>query len=77
MDGKVVKFTGSTEFDAGQIFGDRKNILPKTSATDPGDLAPVGIGAKDAKLTVSRLQVWRDIYYIADSWRTSNDRTST
>jgi hypothetical protein len=29
----------------------------------------VGIGAKGAKLAVTRLQVWRDIYYIADSWQ--------
>jgi signal peptidase I len=78
VDGKVVKFDGSTEFDAGQLFGGREHILPKTSAADPGDLAPAGIGAKGAKLTVTRLQVWRDIYYIADSFQhahTSNTIT--
>jgi signal peptidase I len=70
IDGRVVKFDGDTAFDAAQIFGSRDQILPQTSPTDPGDLAPAGIGAaKGAKLTVSRLQMWRDIYYIADSWQ--------
>ena len=44
--------------------------LPETSREDPGDLAPAGIGAQGAKLAVTRLQVWRDIYYIADSAET-------
>jgi signal peptidase I len=69
IDGNVVKFDGSTEYDAGQLFDGREKIIPKTSAADLGDLAPAGIGAKDAKLTVSRLQIWRDEYYIADSWQ--------
>jgi signal peptidase I len=69
INGSVVKFDGSTEYDAGQLFGGRERIVPKTSAADPGDLAPAGIGAKGAKLTVTRLQVWRDEYYIADSWQ--------
>ena len=61
-------FEGGTAYDADEVFGDRSRILPQTSDDDPGDLAPAGIGAADAKLTVTRLQVWRDIYYIADSW---------
>lgn len=32
---------------------------------DQGDLSPVGVGARDAKVVVSRLAVMRDIYYIA------------
>jgi signal peptidase I len=69
VNGSVVPFAGGTEYDAEKVFGDRQSILPKTSEADPGDLAPAGIGAKGAKLTVSRLQMWRDIYYIADSWQ--------
>jgi signal peptidase I len=71
VDGKFVNFEGGTEYDASEVFGDRQSIRPHTSEQDLGDLAPVGIGARGAKLVASRLQVWRDIYYIADRW----DRT--
>jgi signal peptidase I len=74
VDGSPVKFDKSTEYDVDNVFGGRDKIIPKTSDTDPGDLAPVGIGARGTKLAVTRLQVWRDIYYIADSWkRNAND----
>ena len=69
VDGSVVKFDGDTTYDADKIYGGRERIRPQTSATDPGDLAPAGIGAKGAKLAVTRLQLWRDTYYIADSWQ--------
>jgi signal peptidase I len=69
VDGSVVKFDGDTTYDAEKIYGGREQIRPQTSPTDPGDLAPAGIGAKGAKLAVTRLQMWRDIYYIADSWQ--------
>lgn len=68
VDGSLVHFDAPTEYDVAKIYGDRSNILPQSSDTDLGDLAPVGIGARDAKLTVTRLQVWRDLYYIADRW---------
>jgi signal peptidase I len=65
VNGSLIEFEGSTAYDAAQVFGERSNILPQTSSDDLGDLAPVRIGAKDAKLSVSDMQVWRDIYYIA------------
>jgi signal peptidase I len=68
VDGKLVPFDGSTVYDVDKIFGKREDILPQTSDKDLGDLAPAGIGARGAKLSVSRLQVWRDIYYIAATW---------
>ena len=68
VDGKVVDFDGGTAYDANRVFGDRQNMRPQTSDKDLGDLAPAGIGARGAKLAVSRLQVWRDIYYIADDY---------
>jgi signal peptidase I len=68
VDGSLIDFDQSTEYDAEKIWGGRENIIPHTSDTDPGDLAPVGIGARGTKLAVSRLQVWRDLYYVADSW---------
>jgi signal peptidase I len=69
VDGTLVDFDASTEFNADEVFGSRDAIIPQTSETDPGDLAPVGIGARGTKLSVTRLQVWRDIYYVADSWQ--------
>ncbi len=68
VDGKVVEFDASTSYDAQQVFGGRDNVIPRTSDQDLGDFAPAGIGARGAKLKVSRLQVWRDIYYIADDY---------
>ena len=68
VDGDLVEFEGGTAYDVGQIFSDRSRILPQTSDDDPGDLAPAGIGARNAKLSVTGLRIWRDIYYIADSW---------
>ena len=69
IDGNVVEFDSSTAYNAKQIFGDRENVLPRTSDKDLGDFAPAAIGARGAKLAVSRLQVWRDIYYIADDYQ--------
>ncbi|MCI0335099.1 MAG: signal peptidase I [Planctomycetes bacterium] len=66
VDNDVVTFEGGTAYDAKQVFGDRRDIRPETSDDDLGDFAPAGIGSRDAKLTVDRLKVWRDIYYIAD-----------
>jgi signal peptidase I len=40
-------------------------LVPRWSPDDPGDLAPAGIGAVDARLHVHRLSVWRDVYYLA------------
>ena len=67
IDGDLVSFEGDTAYDAIELFSSRDEIVPQTSDTDPADLAPAGIGSRGAKLTVSRLQLWRDIYYIADS----------
>ena len=52
-------------YDADAVFGGRENAIPRTSAEDAGDLAPAGVGARGASLTVNRLEVLRDIYYIA------------
>ncbi|HEY3393274.1 MAG TPA: signal peptidase I [Lacipirellulaceae bacterium] len=67
IDGDLVEFEGGTSYEVSTVFGSRDNILPQTGEDDPGDLAPAGIGARGAKLAVTRLQLWRDIYYIADS----------
>ena len=77
VDGDLVAFEGGTAYDVdARSSAIAADIMPQTSDDDPGDLAPAGIGARDAKLAVTRLQVWRDIYYIADSWeRTSRWRS--
>jgi signal peptidase I len=66
IDGHLVEFADDTAYDAKKVFGNRRELRPVTSDDDPGDFAPVRVGARDAKLSVSRFQVWRDIYYIAD-----------
>jgi signal peptidase I len=68
VDGELVEFEGGTAYDVEKIFGDRRSIVPKTGAEDLGDLAPAGIGARSSKLSINGLRLWRDIYYIADSW---------
>lgn len=65
VDGDLVDFGSDGEYDADKVFGGRENAIPKTSSEDPGDLSPVGIGARGANLTVNHLEVLRDIYYIA------------
>jgi signal peptidase I len=57
--------SGAAVYDADAVFGDREKAIPQTSEEDPGDLAPVALGARGASLVVTRLQVLRDIYYIS------------
>ncbi len=76
VDGTLVDFDSDTGYDAEKVFGNRLNIRPQTSDSDPGDFAPVRIGAKDANLSITRLQVWRDIYYIADQETYERPRSS-
>ncbi len=73
IDGELIplsKDSAGLHYDADEVFGGRKNAIPQTSEDDPGDLAPVGIGAQGATLAVNRLQVLRDIYYVATKRRT-------
>lgn len=67
VDGKLVAFDSDTQYDATMASSNRQDMVPRTSADDLGDLAPAGIGAQGAKLAITRLQVWRDNYYIASS----------
>ncbi|NOY29575.1 MAG: signal peptidase I [Planctomycetes bacterium] len=73
IDDELVDF-GDTTYRPEQIFADRADMIPRTNEDDsedddPGDLAPAGVGARDASLTVHRLRIMRDIYYVATSWR--------
>jgi signal peptidase I len=42
---------------------------PRWSPSEPGDLAPARVGGQGISLTVDRLRVLRDIYYVATSNR--------
>lgn len=59
VDGKRIAFDGPT------TYVPRENDRPVATLDDPGDLAPVGIGACGATLQTQRLRVYRDIYYVA------------
>ena len=59
VDGSPVAFDGLTTFVA------HNQPVPHWSDSDPGDLAPAGVGSEGAALTVDRLRVLRDVYYIA------------
>ena len=76
VDDQLVKFDNPSSYDWGKLFGSREKATPKTSAESLGDLAPVGIGTQGADLAIDRLQVWRDIYYIADR-RDPEDRPTS
>lgn len=65
VDGQLVEFDSSPVYDWAKLFGERNDKLPRTSDSDPGDLAPVGIATRDVAISVERLQVWRDTYYLA------------
>jgi signal peptidase I len=77
IDGELISFDGGAAYDVNQVFGDRREILPRSGEDDRGDLAPAGVGARGAKLAVTRLRLWRDIYYIADDWRHHPQRVGT
>ena len=53
------------EFDHATTFTPPADERPVTGPSDPGDLAPIGLAARKARLRVDRLRVLRDIYYIA------------
>jgi signal peptidase I len=72
IDRKLVQFDAGSQYDADTVFGNRREMRPQTSANDPGDLAPAGVGVVDADLEITHLELSRDIYYIASDYRYSN-----
>jgi signal peptidase I len=71
VDDKLID-CGDCTYDPDTLLGGRRGLIPWTSEGqqgDQGDLAPVGVGGSEgAKLTVDRLAVYRDIYYIATKY---------
>ncbi|MCY2991273.1 MAG: signal peptidase I [Planctomycetota bacterium] len=64
VNNHLVTFEGPTTYQPAA------NVKPKWSQAEPGDLEPLGIGAQGLSLSVSRLQVLRDEYYVAVTSRT-------
>ena len=52
------------EFDLPMTFRRDGSVLPQWSPSNPRDAEPLGIGAQNLSMSVDRLRVWRDIYYI-------------
>lgn len=59
VNGSVVKFDGPTTYLADDF------AVPAHSATEPGELAPAGVGTKGAAVKLQDLRIYRDKYYIA------------
>lgn len=64
VDGKLVSFDQSTEYD-GQMLRTSAERRPYWTATDPLDAAPIGLGGTSLQLEVESVEVYRDLYYIA------------
>jgi signal peptidase I len=77
VDDELVPFKKAA-YDPDRLFaetGGRRGMIPWSdeAGSDKGDLAPAGLGARGAKLNVSRLAVLRDVYYIAASTPATED----
>ena len=53
------------EFDQATTYSRTADIRPAWSESDPGDLAPAGIGGQNLAMQIGRLRILRDIYYTA------------
>ena len=56
-------------FDVPATYRSPPDVMPQWSPTDAGDMAPLAIGGKDIQLSVTRLRVLRDKYYLARDYR--------
>lgn len=64
VNGRLIQFDHPTTFDDTKLLA-KDEQRPHWTPEHPLDAAPIGIGAANAKMTVNRSQVWRDVYYIA------------
>jgi signal peptidase I len=60
-------FDGPTTYEPGGA------VQPKRRPNDPLDLEPAGVGGKGSRLTVERLRVLRDVYYLATTDESQHD----
>ena len=61
------------EFDGPTTYEPDRNVKPKWSPQDAGDLEPAGLGAEGVACGSTNLQVLRDVYYVASSYHTEED----
>jgi signal peptidase I len=61
------------EFDGPTTYRPAENVKPEWSPADAGDLEPAGVGASGVELEVSRLRLYRDVYYVASSYRADGE----
>jgi signal peptidase I len=72
VDGDLAKFDIAPQFVSDDFASlnfatGTTPVMPIWTPQDPGDFEPVGVGAKNLKAHFQRLQLYRDIYYIATS----------
>jgi len=72
VNGRVTSFEGPGIEPGGQGNAVAYNLPERNWRPQPSDLEPVRIGSRKAKLTITRLQVSRDIYYIAQRYQSSS-----
>ncbi|HAY78830.1 MAG TPA: hypothetical protein DCY79_03360, partial [Planctomycetaceae bacterium] len=51
------------QFDKPATYVSPEERRPEWSVDNPGDTAPLGIGVRDASVSLLRMRVLRDIYY--------------
>lgn len=71
IDRTLVRFSPSNRIRT-DLESDFENHRPQSTAQDPLDAAPVGIGLSGVAAQLSRARVWRDVYYIAVEGENSN-----
>lgn len=64
IDGKVANWAPSNRLTLSNVLLPTERA-PTSSATDPLDGAPLGIGVSNGRIDVTRAKVFRDIYHIA------------
>lgn len=63
-------------FGAPVTYTPQQDVVPHWSESDPGDLLPVGIGTSSVEMTLTRVRVYRDVYYIAFGTQYDHGRRS-
>ncbi len=70
VNGRLVETPGSF-FNRPEVF------YPSSSADDPGDAMPCGVGIVGGAVELSRLKVLRDVYYVAQRGENQNIQNET
>lgn len=71
VNDRLVSFTGPT------TYVPRTPAVPTWSVTDAGDAEPCGVGSQQLAVSVRKLRVLRDVYYVANTPGTGSDSDYT